>query len=228
MLEDDESFAQVVTIRLRSWMSDVEITHVRTIAEGGSVLEASSELFALAILDQHLPDGLGTELISHPKLADSAILAVSADAQPDLPANTVKAGAQHFLGKRQVTEALFLPLLEALLERKELERKLFHSRVHEAKLHSIKVLLATLRHEINNPLGAVLGGAYLLKSVGNLDLKQADALRLIEASGQRIKHVIQQLCEAAELQEVTKAHEQVFQVPGDSPWPSRKRPTGAA
>ena len=66
--------------------------------------------------------------------------------------------------------------------------------------------------------GAVLGGAYLLKTGGSLAEEQREALRLIEASGHRIKHVIQQLCDAADLEEVIKGQEAVFQIPGDPTW----------
>ncbi|MCB0347150.1 MAG: hypothetical protein KDD66_18665, partial [Bdellovibrionales bacterium] len=69
-----------------------------------------------------------------------------------------------------------------------------------------------LRHEINNPLGAVIGAAYLLKHEGQLEDTQIEAIKLIERSGNRINQVLQQLCEAAELEEVTKANERVFQV----------------
>lgn len=218
ILEDDAAFLQILSIRLQSWKKDITLHVTKSIAEGRALLDATPEAFSLAILDHHLPDGLGVELLNHPKLRNAAILAVSADIEPELPGNTLKAGAQHFLGKRQVTEPLFLPLLEALVERKQLEQELINTQIHRARMHSMKVMLATLRHEINNPLGAVLGGTYLLRAVGNLDPKQIEALGLIEQSGQRIKHVLQQLCEAAELSEVTKAHEQVFHVPGDNPW----------
>jgi len=64
----------------------------------------------------------------------------------------------------------------------------------------------------------VLGGAYLMRSGGNLGPDQEKALKIIEASGNRIKHVMKQLAAAAELEEVTKAQEEVFQVPGDPKW----------
>lgn len=217
ILEDDPSFLQILELRLRSWNPDVSFTHADTITRAREILDQRGN-YCLAILDQHLPDGRGHELLGHPTLGNTAILAVSSDTAPELPGETVRAGAQHFLGKRQVSEALFVPLIEALIERKDFEVQLLEAKLRASRMESIKRLLATLRHEINNPLGAVLGGAYLIKSAEELPKEQQEAVHLIEESGKRIKHVIQQLCEAADLEEVTKAHEDVFQVPGDKPW----------
>ena len=110
---------------------------------------------------------------------------------------------------------LLIPLLEAMLARKKLEKELSLAKLKQLKTQTIKMLVSTLRHEINNPLGAVLGGTYLVRNSGGLSTEQTEALKLIEASGNRIKHVLNQLCEAVEVQEVTKAQEQIFHVPGD-------------
>ena len=231
LVEDDINFAKVVDIRLRGWRRDVRLHHAKTLAEAKKFLDDENIVFQLLILDQHLPDGLSVSLYEHPRFQLSAILAVSADEAPEIPGRAVGAGAQHFLAKRQLTEPHFIPLLEALLSRKELERKEIDIRDRESRMKTIRLLLATLRHEINNPLGAVLGGAYLLKTGGSLAEEQKEALRLIEASGNRIKHVIQQLCDTADLEEVIKGQEAVFQIPGDPKWATgpksaaRKRPT---
>lgn len=222
IVEDDTSFRELLELRLHGWREDLDIRIAETIAKGRELLESAKEPFDLVIIDQRLPDGVGKDLLNHPALEYSAVLAVSADNAPELPGEAVRAGAQHFLGKLQVSEPLFVPLLEALVHRKHLERALVEAKVRESKMSTIKTLLATLRHEINNPLGAVLGGTYLLRTSGTLDTEQTQALKVIEASGNRIKHVLKQLCETAELEEVSKAREQLFQVPGDAPWEKKK------
>ena len=218
IVDDDHKFAKLVEIRLLNWRIDLKITHVSSLNAARDLLKDKELEFSLVVLDQHLPDGMGHELADHPGLNSAAILAVSADASPDLPAQAVEAGAKHFLGKRQISEPLFIPLVRALLSRKRIEAELMTAKIKESRMDTIKTLLGTLRHEINNPLGAVLGGAFILKSKGKLANEQNDALRLIEESGRRITEVINSLCEAAELEEVTKGQEQVFQVPGDPTW----------
>jgi len=46
-------------------------------------------------------------------------------------------------------------------------------------------------------------------------------LTLIDSSSGRIKNILEQLCDAAELEEVLKAQEEVFQIPGDAHWPKK-------
>ena len=190
-----------------------------TLKEARAALDDPSNSFQLVVLDQHLPDGLGPTLFEHAKLREAAVLATSSDISPELAGNAVKSGAHHFLNKRQISEPLFIPLVEALIERKKLETQLLNAEIEKSRMESIQTLLATLQHEINNPLGGVLGATYLIKVGGStLSEDQIEALKLIEQSGARIRHVLEQLCETAELLEVTKGHEKVFHVPGDPDW----------
>jgi signal transduction histidine kinase len=218
IVEDDKSFRRLVEIRLRSWRHDLAITCAETIKQAYAILDKEENSFALIILDQHLPDGAGSSLFDHPRAQESAVLAVSADEAPELPGKTVKAGALHFLAKQRISEPLLLPLLDGLLERKRLEAEVLKTRLQQSRMQSIRTLIRTLQHEINNPLGGVLGGAYLLRSSSPLNEEQAEALRVIEESGKRIKHVLSQLSAAAELEEVTKGQEQLFHIPGDPEW----------
>lgn len=232
IVEDDTAFQRILQIRLKGWRRECVLTFADCLTAARAVLDRVKprqgeegtplEPFELVILDQHLPDGLGPELFDHPALQNSAVLAVSADDSPELPANAVRAGALHFLKKRQVSEPLFIPLVEAILERKKLESALITAKLKEQKMNTIRLLLATLRHEINNPLGAVLGGAYLIRAGGTLDADQVEAIKLIEASGNRIKDVMKRICEAADLEEVIKANEPIYQIPGDAPWGGKK------
>jgi signal transduction histidine kinase len=217
IVEDDPSFAKLVELRLKNWDPAIKFIIANTLAKASAELSKDQQ-FYFVILDQHLPDGIGASLFSHPKLQETTVLAMSSDNSPEVPARAVRAGAQHFLGKKQLSEPLFIPLLEALLERKDLERQVLSSRLKESRMKTIKMLLATLQHEINNPLGAVFGATYIIRAGGSLSEDQKQALQLLESSSERIKHVVLQLCEAAELEEVLKAKESVFHIPGDPAW----------
>lgn len=226
IVDDDDNFATLLRIRLKAWQPNISIDHAGSLDEARDHLSRFDREYDLVILDHNLPDGHGSELFDYPPLANSTVLAVSADDAPELPGVAIKAGAQHFLGKRQVSEPLFIPLLEALIQRKQMEKELIQNRIEENKMRTIRILLATLRHEINNPLGAVLGGTYLLKCRGDLRNDQKEALRLIEESSHRIKHVIERLCDATELdelEEVVKGQEMVYHVPGDISWEEQSR-----
>ena len=221
IIDDDSSFAKIAEIRLRGWRPGVQFCFATLLADARKYLDEAPEPFVLVLLDQHLPDGMGTEILSHPKLEQSAVLAMSSDSDPIVPANAVRAGAGHFLAKTQLREHLFLPLVEALVEQKRIQQELLAAKIRESRLQTIQRLIATLRHEINNPLGAVLGGTYLLRTRVSGASADDETIRLIESSGERISHVLKELCRAAELdelEEVTKAQEQLFQVPGDPRW----------
>lgn len=223
IVDDDNSFIKVVKLCLLSWRSDLQIQVARTISEARQLLASAEPPYELIVLDHHLPDGLGSELFDDQSLSHAVVIAVSADETPELPGSVIKAGASHFLEKALVTDRLFIPLVEALLERAALNRALIASEVKESQLKTIRMLIATLRHEINNPLGAVLGSTYLIKTRGQLRDDQREALRLIEESSYRINHVLERLADAIDVEAVVKGQQEVFQIPGDISWDDRTR-----
>jgi len=147
-----------------------------------------------------------------------AVLCVSSDTSPEIPGATLKAGATYFLNKVQISEPLFEPLVRGILDRNQLQRELSQAKIDAAVIDTVRTLVSTLRHEINNPLGAVLGAAYLLRKDGEAAPEQARAAELVEVSGRRISHVLEQLCKAVSVEKVSKAQQEVFQIPGDEEW----------
>lgn len=218
IVEDTKSFQHLLSVRLRAWRPNISIVVAEKLSAARKLLDETPRPFLFVILDQHLPDGMGSELMNHEKLVHIPVLAVSSDDSPELPAETVRAGARHFLSKSQISEDLFIPLIEAMITRSEMDREIAKAKHREERLETIRNLVATLRHEINNPLGAVLGASFILRSSAELDPEQKEAVRLIEDSSNRIKHVLNELCNAAELEEVAKGQEKVYQVPGDPKW----------
>jgi signal transduction histidine kinase len=75
--------------------------------------------------------------------------------------------------------------------------------LQESKLETIQTLIATLEHEINNPLGAVFGGIFfLLKFSPELSKEQKESLKVVEESGKRIKTVLKELKGMTEIQQI--------------------------
>ncbi len=223
IVDDDDAFRHLLKVRLRSFVGDPDIIEFPTLTaarEGFSELEDSQ--FDLIILDQHLPDGMGVELLEEGLFLNQVVLAVSSDESPEMPGKTVSAGAAYFLPKDQVRSPLFQPLVRGVIDRNILQRKLLRNEVDTRVLELVKAHIGTLRHEVNNPLGAVLGAAYLLRNSQEASPDQVQAAELVEKSGQRIKHVLDQICDALEkeskLEEVVKANQRVFHIPGDKPW----------
>ena len=218
ILEDDASFLRLLQLRLKNWHDDIIFHTAETVSSAVKFLDSNPPRMDIALLDHFLPDGTGDQLFDHPAFERTAKVAMSSDDSPTIPSKSVRAGAMHFVHKRQISEPLFIPLVFALMERKEFENKLIDNRLRESKLDTIKTLLATLEHEINNPLGAVFGGIFLLKSSAELTKEQKESLKLIEESGKRIKTVIKELREMAEPQQVAKGGVGTFHLPGDKNW----------
>lgn len=217
IIDDDAAFRRILELRFKSFISDIDVTTFDNLQDARSFLSSSKERFDLVVLDEHLPDGRGVGLLTEGWFQELAVLCVSSDTSPEIPGATLRAGAAYFLNKVQISEALFEPLVKGIIDRNIIQRQLSQAKIETAKLDTIRTLVATLRHEIKNPLGAVLGAAFLLvKDSPNSEQRQA--AELIESSGKRINNVLDQLCEAAQIEQTTKGHQEVFHIPGDKPW----------
>lgn len=218
IIDDDASFRKLLERRLSSFISDVTFQTFDTLGGARSYLEGAPSEFDLVILDEHLPDGRGAELLAENRFRGLAVLSVSSDTSPDIPGSLMQKGATFFLNKKVISEPLFRPLVLGLIDRNKLQRELDKARADQERARTVSTLVATLRHEINNPLGAVLGAAYLLRNHPSASEEQRQAAELVEASGKRIKHVLDQLCEVVAIEPVLKADHAVFHIPGDKPW----------
>lgn len=172
----------------------------------------------LVFLDQHLPDGLGHSLLEEEYLANSVVIALSSDESPELPIANLKKGARLFFQKAESSRSFFFPMIEALLARVELEHKKKMEGEINAQIETVKKLIKTLQHEINNPLGAVLGSLFLLKSEKSSEEDKNNAIQLLEESSGRIKNVLDSLASALTLKEVEKGPDLLFHIPGDKEW----------
>jgi signal transduction histidine kinase len=219
LIDDDGDFRKLLEMRLKSFLKDAAFFTASSLKEAREILATMKEnSFELVCLDQHLGDGKGEDLLREGVLRDMAVLSLSSDDAPEIPGATIGAGATFFLKKRDSSTNLFRPLVEGIIERSKLQRELARIKVNAAVMDGVKTLINTLRHEINNPLGAVLGAAYLLKNAKEVSADQREAASLVEASGQRIRHVLDELCKAMSLEATEKASHKVFHIPGDKPW----------
>ena len=223
VIDDDESYKRIIELRLKSFLNPLEITWLNRIEKAKQFLEENQSVqFDLVILDQHLPDGRGLDLLQEGWFKNLAVLSMSSDDAPDIPGDSLRAGATFFLGKSQSSQPLFQPLVRGIIDRNRLQKKLEKAKIDQAVIDTVKTLVLTLKHEINNPLGAVLGAAYLLRNNPGANEEQRQAAELVESSGKRIKHVMEQLAEAIDVETVNKANQKVFHIPGDKPWDEQK------
>jgi signal transduction histidine kinase len=223
IIDDDQAFRKLLELRLKVFLKTIEVTTFDNLASAREYLSTSNQTFDLVLLDEHLPDGRGSKFLAENIFEGLAVLSLSSDDAPEIPGALVQAGAAYFLNKTQVSEPLFKPLVLGIIDRNKLKLQLEKAKIDSAVIETVKTLVGTLRHEINNPLGAVLGAAYLLRTDRGDAEDLKEAAELVESSGKRIKHVLDKLCEAVALESVTKANHKVFHIPGDKPWESEEK-----
>jgi CheY-like chemotaxis protein len=217
IIDDDRNFRKILSIRLKNGFPSCRIIEMEDLESASAFLENNNNI-DLIILDQHLPDGTGTEFLENRIPRSIPVLSMSSDEAPEIPAATLLKGARFFLTKKNVSEPFFIPLAASLVDRSAIERKMNEAARSAEILESVRTLLRTLQHEINNPLGALFGGMYVLQSDKNLSNDSKEALELANESARRIKKVLDALSETAELEAVHKATETVYHIPGDPDW----------
>ena len=201
IIDDDPSFRHLAELRLKQIDPKSSFTVLENLADAREFLENYECNFDLVILDQHLPDGRGLDLLKEGRFNDVSVIAVSSDDNPEMPGATIKAGATYFLNKIHISEPLFKPLVQGILDRNRLFRELAATRIEAAKVETVRTLVGTLRHEIHN-----------------VTPEMKNAAQIIDSSGKRIQEVLQKLCEAVSLESVKKADEKLFHIPGDKRW----------
>lgn len=216
IIDDDKHFRQILRMRVTNLSYNFNVVEKSDLASAREFLKTNSP--NLVFLDQHLPDGLGHSLLEEEYLASSVVIALSSDESPELPIANLKKGARLFFQKAESSRSFFFPMIEALLARVELEHKKKMDGEINAQIETVKKLIKTLQHEINNPLGAVLGSLFLLKSEKSSEEDKNNAIQLLEESSSRIKNVLDSLASAPILKEVEKGPDLLFHIPGDKEW----------
>jgi FixJ family two-component response regulator len=136
LIEDDDGDAVLVEELLNA---DVHmrwnLIRVRTLAAAEDLLGATRHKPACLLVDLHLPDGSGTDALARvlPLAPRSAVVVLTGMIDQDLGLAAVAAGAQDYLVKGQVDEALLSRSLRFALERRRVEEVAFR-RDHNVRL----------------------------------------------------------------------------------------------
>lgn len=151
----------------------------------------------IVLLDLMLPDMSGYEVCSrlhnNPETQHIPVIIITAHG-PETSAKVkgLRSGANDYL-TRPIDPDELLARIETQIRLKELENQ----RVLAEKLITIDQMVATLQHEINNPLTGVLGYSYILLAQirsEEVPMSQIEkALVTILESGERIKEVMDKL-----------------------------------
>ena len=219
IVDDNLDFQRIVQMRLKSIIQNPIFEIVDSLAEARLMLSKNKETpWDLVILDQNLPDGLGLTLLQEGYFKGISVLTISSDDSPNVPADHIQAGATFFLAKTAVWEPLFQPLVLAIMAKNKSERQYLEAQRRNVQIETVRTLVCTLKHEINNPLGAILGGAFIVSKNESWGENKIQATKIIEESAKRISIVLDEFSQLVDLELVDKSGSKVFQVPGDDKW----------
>lgn len=135
------------------------------------------------VLDHHLPDMDATSVLTALTNADGLlycpVVVLTGNARASAARDVLRAGAQDFIGKSWMTAEGLTRAVENAVERFDMERELRvrNESIAEMQLRASDLLhedalrkdqfLATLAHELRNPLAPLSSGLELLRLVGD-------------------------------------------------------------
>ena len=166
LVEDSADDAELLLRQLRR--AGIEANHRRVVSEA-ALREALAERSWQAILsDNSLPqfDAHGVLRVIKELNVDIPVLVVSGTLEEEAAVSLLRAGAQDFMLKGRLARlapALLREVREAELRAEQ--RKMREQLMLNDRMASIGLLAAGVAHEINNPLGVLLGTLELMTSM---------------------------------------------------------------
>jgi signal transduction histidine kinase len=169
LVEDDPAFGTFCGTVLASADEPFHLVCATSLTAALEVLAAAS--VDVVLLDLNLPDsaGLGTlrdVLAAAPHLP---VVVLTGVADPGVPQEALRLGAQDWLGKDRIDPDLLPRTLRYAIERKRLANQLLQAQ----KLEVAGRLATGVAHEFNNVLTTIVGSAQLLQDAADPEARDA-------------------------------------------------------
>jgi DNA-binding NtrC family response regulator len=201
LVEDNAGDALLIQRALERQMEQIKVTGCRTLQESKFYL--SQHTFDLVVTDHHLPDGSGLDVINYIREnnLDLPVVVLTGLGREDIAVAAMKAGAHDYIRKETDHSHLqMLPVkLNEALKRHELEQEVEFMRRQQEQLKLLKTIkstVATVNHEINNPLAIISGNAQFLLEMGRMNALGDDVMKPIEdieEASRRISELLHKL-----------------------------------
>ncbi|HID38869.1 MAG TPA: response regulator [Calditrichaeota bacterium] len=162
IIEDDDDHAFLE----QDILSDELDCEIDLISSKGELTEELVEKADVILLDFNLPDARGDEILGIIRQqSDVPIIIITGDEQLQTAVKTLKGGATDFLVKSPQNIALLPQIITRTLKeyytRKTLEKEYREKEDLKIKIETLKQVLATLAHHINNATTTISGYSQL-------------------------------------------------------------------
>lgn len=197
-VEDDPVQQRLISLNLRN-VPDFQFTITRAISEEEAIHQFSSHAADIVLLDYHLSQGNGLSVLERIRAIDPLvpIIAISGQALAETASDLLRAGADDFIYKRDLTNQRLTTAIQAALQRAQQIRARFSAEQLERSRR--------IEEQFTSMCVALLSGP--LQILAN-HLKQFEA---IARESQLSSEQLHQLFDHA-----AHAHQQVQDRPGES------------
>jgi len=193
LVEDNRFHAVLFEQAVRERYPEYSIT---VFSSAKSYLQAfKSRNDDLIALDYHLPDMDGLQLLSliRAERPDVPIILITGAGSEQTAVEAMKSGATDYIAKTGDYGSTIPRVIKQACQKQQLilKNRRLESKARDAeKLEVITAMAATLNHEINNPLMAILGlTELLLDNPRIIEAGVDEKLRMIETSARRIQDI---------------------------------------
>ncbi len=199
IVDDDEDFQKILIYLIKNTFKECNIDSVKT---KSALLNALPNLSqdAIIFLDENLPDGKGSEVLN--LLEDFYVISMSSDKNPEVMLRHLSNGAVYFINKSEVKNSSFKLFLVGVLNLIQFRRRKYKQDILKSNLDAAKSIVAQIRHEINNPLGAAIGSLELIERKEFNEIERRKIFNILKDSFKRIKNYVDKLQQMIDAQEL--------------------------
>jgi signal transduction histidine kinase len=202
LIEDNDADARLVREMLRESpcrrfrleCADRLSTGLERLADGG---------VDVVLLDLSLPEsqGLDSFLRIHERFPDVPVVVLTGSKDEEMGNKAVQSGAQDYLIKGQVDSPVLGRALRYALERGRIEKELRRRAEQLAEMDRRKdEFLATLAHELRNPLAPIGNSLHILRLSGG----GPPAERVLEMMERQVAHLVRLVDDLMEISRITR------------------------
>lgn len=189
IVDDDEDHRALMQLVLRRAAGDLEVVEAASFDEGRALL--ASDHYDCALVDLHLPDGDGRELIA--SAGTTPVVIVTSADERILGNEAISMGAQDFLVKGEFNDDRLQRRLQLAMERKRSELDRVKAE-HQHRLAALGRLAGSVGHNINNPASVVMLGmdsiANRLQRMPEASEYREDVLETIEDCREAMQRIV--------------------------------------